>query len=455
VSINGEPDNLLIEEEERQTDFSSSDEYHDSSLHPLPQAGKPHVLTWTEDSKFSRTFDAIREVDTSFQDEPLVAVPEPLKPIVVGHIKGRLYKKGFFHPWGTTSRFSKPHWDIHKNNVGIEQFFLSAVAEEWFAFVGIFIFFLLVQYHLYEWPSKHNYHGVALLIWFFIAGICNMIVFWRWGPEIAEDWLNGYMLELVFSIENIFVFHIVVRAFRVPRRHAQKALMIVVVTQIMFEMVFFMGLAWAIRASNVLPYILGVWLIYVGYQAGYEDTHLDMNFKETWVYSWTEWLLGPRLVARYRKNDTRLICYGEKGVQFTLLFVATVALVVVDFLLEVDVVLTKIEELDGNNYLAFTSSAAAAFAVPELFFVCRDLFARYYLLKFGICFVLVFFGIQLLAHELVAIPTIFQIIITIVVMIICVVLSMMLPAKRSDLDADESEFEAVSSGNESEVTSGR
>jgi len=353
---------------------------------------------------------------------------------------------GWWHAWGSRSRFAKPTYGGDYHVAGISRFFTSAVATEWWAFAGICSFFFLIQYHIFfEWPSKHIYHGAALFIWLCLAGACNLLVWWRFGRDDAVIWFSGYMLEFVFSLENIFVFHIVVRNFRVPRKHAQKALMVVVVCQIIFEMVLFMGLALFIRSNLALPYILGAWLIFVGYQAGSEEAHEDFDFKETWVYKWTTWLLGKRLRTRYKSDDMDLIGFGVKGPYVTLLCIATVCLVVVDVLLEVDVVLTKIEEL-GNHYLAFTSSATAAFAVPELFFICRDLFARYYLLKFGISFILVFFGVQLLLHEVVSIPVLSQVMATIAAMTICVVLSMILPPKRSDLDADdEKDFAAPSS----------
>lgn len=343
-------------------------------------------------------------------------------------------------PW-QASRYSRPTWNEHLHNIGFHKFFLSAFVGEWLVFVGIMLWFVLIQYSMYEWPTKYYWHGAGLLVWFVLAVACNLMVWWRFGRDDATLWFSGYMLELVFSIENVFVFHIVMRAFRVPRKHAQKALVAVVIAQILFEMSFFMGLAWAIRSSNVLPYVLGAWLVYVGYLAGTENKLGDIEFKETWVYYACTSLFGNRLRTKYPRNDVTLIGSDEGGFYISLLFLATVSLVVVDFVLEVDVVLTKIEELE-NHFLAFTSSAVAAFAVPELFFVSRDLFARYYLLKFGISLVLVFFGLQLLFHQLVSIAAFGQVLITIVIMLICVVLSVMLPAGMSDLDADREKYEA-------------
>jgi tellurite resistance protein TerC len=322
-------------------------------------------------------------------------------------------------------------------DIGIEKFFMSAEADLWFGFVGVLILFLLVQSQVQEGPHKRRLHGLAIFIWLAMAAACNMFVWYQWGSNAALGWFNGYLLEFVFSIENVFVFHVVVRAFRVPRRHTQRALTIVIYAQILFEMLFFMGLAPMIMSSHALPYVLGLWLLYVGYQAGFEKAR-DVHFEDTWVYQGSKWLLGPRLTTRYRKNDLSLISFDDSGMKVSLLFLATMCLIVVDFCLEVDVVLTKIEDMQ-NHFVAFTSSVAAAFAVPDLFFILKDLFERYYLLKFGICFILVFFGIQMLAHAIVTVPTLLQIMMVVAAMVVCVALSVMLPAKDSKLllDIDE------------------
>merc|ERR1719446_1373910 len=132
-------------------------------------------------------------------------------------------------------------------------------------------------------------------------------------------------------------------------------------------------------------------------------------------------VLGNRLSPEYEEDG--LLMFSVKGrFYFSLLAVVTACLLTVDFLLEIDVTLTKIEELD-NEYLAFTSSVVAAFAVPELFFVAVDLFQRYYLLKYGISFVLIFFGTQMLFHTVFEIPDLLGCAIIIGVMLICMALS--------------------------------
>jgi len=85
---------------------------------------------------------------------------------------------------------------------------------------------------------------------------------------------------------------------------------------------------------------------------------------------------------------------GDK-VTISLLGLVICCLLVTNFFLEIDIVLTKIEEIP-NAYISFTSSALAAFALPELYLVGQALLKQFNMLKYGICIVLILLGIQML-----------------------------------------------------------
>jgi tellurite resistance protein TerC len=336
----------------------------------------------------------------------------------------------------------------HKHSarpMGVQAFFGSAVFYEWCIFAMALSVFFPLFWYLQDWPSTRKFHVVALFIWIALGALYNFAVWTRLGRNAGVMWFTGYLLEFIFSIENVFVFHIVVKAFRTPQRLTQKAIFIVICCQIVFEMIFFMGLAARVRSMEVLPYLLGVWLLYVGYHAGKDDGYDDFNIKDSAIFRLSHWVLGRRLMLTYEENGS-VFLFKERRLCVSLLFPLICCLLAVDFFLEVDVTLTKIEELP-NEYIAFTSSAAAAFAVPELFFVARDLFQRFFLLKYGVSFVLVFFGIQMLMHRFCDLPDLVGCAIIIVVMIVCMVASSFLGKSKQDMDQSpyydgESHFEA-------------
>lgn len=353
--------------------------------------------------------------------------------------------------WSEDPHYRKV-WNIvkgvrrHKNkkrtvdrHTGVAQFFESTSFYEWSIFAAALAVFVPLYYYLLDWPSTTRYHAMALLIWLALGAVYNALVCVRLGKQAGVMWLTGYLLEFIFSIENVFVFHIVVKAFRTPRRLTQKALFVVICCQIVFEMTFFMGLADQVRSMVILPYALGVWLLYVGYHASLEEGSEEFNIKDSLIFRLSEVCFGQRLSPVYDDTSAVILIKGGR-LCVSLLFPLICCLLAVDFVLEVDVTLTKIEEIP-NEYIAFTSSATAAFAAPELFFVARDLFQRYHLLKYGISFVLVFFGMQMLLHRFFEIPDLVGCAIIIMVMILCMIASDMHrpPAKGGEVVANDAE----------------
>jgi len=356
------------------------------------------------------------------------------------------YRKVWNIITGTRRHKHKRHSEDRKQ-LGVAAFFESAVAYEWCLFGASLMVFVPLYYYMLEWPSTKKFHVVALFIWLGLGCVYNAAVAVRLGSSSGVMWFTGYLLEFIFSIENVFVFHIIVKAFRAPQKIVQKAIFVVICCQIVFEMVFFMGLATRVRSMLVLPYILGIWLLYVGYHAAQDDGHEHFNVKDSSIYRISRAVFGPRLSPSYEINGSVFFMSRDGRVCVSLMFPLICCLLAVDFFLEVDVTLTKIEELP-NEYIAFTSSAAAAFAVPELFFVAQDLFQRYHLLKYGVCFVLVFFGVQMLLHRFFDLPDLVGCAIIIVVMIICMIASDLIPPvkeipHREEISHAHNETEAI------------
>lgn len=297
------------------------------------------------------------------------------------------------------SRWSAHHRHKHKGPEGVHAFLSSVVLFDWCLFAVAILVFLLLHYFLLGRLSSKGWHWSCLLVWLGVGASYNGVIWFRFGTNAGMSWFAGYLLEYIFLVENIFIFHIVVDAFKTPLKLTRKALHVVVWGQIIFEMIFFMGLAERLRSFKALPYILGVWLICCGFLAARGEPVLDADIMETPACRAFISCLGDRLSKQYEKESVCLFKDAGGKLKVSLLGLVVVVLLLVDFLLEIDVVLTKIEELH-NPYIAFTSSALAAFSIPELFFVSKGLLQRFVMLKYGIAFVLMLFGTQMLLSSI-------------------------------------------------------
>ncbi|CAK9091250.1 Siroheme synthase [Durusdinium trenchii] len=254
--------------------------------------------------------------------------------------------------------------------------------------------------------------------------------------QLADKWLDGYVMELVLSMENIFLYHMVLGAFKVPPRMARFALLVVSLFQMVFQMFLFMGIAAFIQDLEILPYLLGAWLIVVGIQTMRDDDEegwvgglemMDEGFDaaNSEAYKTCRLALGDRLLPRY-DAEGRIFVYQTlfwggmassqspgKGEGVREEWVRPNSPVKPVKPRKVDVTLAKIEEID-NHFIAWSSSVLAAFALPELFVVVCELLRRFYLLKPAISFLVqlgpvqrirgsvvegMFFGILLLFRD--------------------------------------------------------
>jgi len=321
--------------------------------------------------------------------------------------------------------------------VGVSEFFKSAIGYQWGGFLAAMAILVPLNHHLLAGPNTQKFHATALLAFIGLGFSYNSMVWGCMGVKAGIMWFTGFLLEFIFSIENVFVFHIVVKAFGTPIRLAQKAIFVVVCVQIVFEMVFFMGLASRVRELTALPYLLGLWLLYVGFQAARDDGHDDFKLKDSVIMRLWKVCLGDRLLLTYK--DDLIFFVEDERICVSLMFPLIGCLLAVDFALEVDVTLTKIEALP-NEYIAFTSSALAALAVPELFCVAKRVFEHYFLLKYGISFVLVFFGVRMLFHDYIDIPDLVGCAIMVVVMALCMLLSEFLQGPVTNNSAAKEEL---------------
>jgi len=359
--------------------------------------------------------------NSSVQFSPIP--PRQPGPIRIWHI---LWTANRYRRWSRR--------DTEHEHTGPLEFFKSATFIDWAFFVLALAFFLGVYVALMHWPSTRRFHGTALFIWLGLAIAYNFVIWRSLGPSKGRGWFVGYLLEFVFSIENVFIYHRVSSIFGLPRVCAQKALFIVVVCQVLFQMLFFMGLAQKLQSMVILPYVVGVWLLYVAYHSLDEEdktiSQTDLTEDPPAIMKCFKSLLGKRFIATYRGRSVLVVQDGNLCI--TALAPATLALVVVCFVMEIDVTLTKIQEIP-NNFVAFTSSMAAAFAVPELFFVARDLFSHFRFLKYGVAFTLVFFSLQLLLHEFLEVPELVGMLLIVIMIAVCMLLSRLVQEPEPDL----------------------
>lgn len=321
-----------------------------------------------------------------------------------------------------TSKGSSHHRSLSKD---LTAFTSSAVLQDWLLFAIGWLLLLQIAIVMEGVEFTHwCQHACALSFWMSTAIVAGVgMGLWR-GGEAAEAWGNGYLMELTLSMENIFLYEIILVGFHVPAKQARKALFVVAICQMFFQLFLFMGIASWLLTLQSLPYLLGAWLIFVAVQTLRDDEHASFEPAKSEVFKVVYFAIRDRLLPYYHPDG---LVFVEREGQWNMTMLGPVIgfLLAVMFAMEVDVTLAKIEEIP-NHYLAWTSSVIAAFALPELFVVVQELMRRFYLLKTGISFLLLFFGMLPLVQSRIQLSDMAQLTVMLGIVIGSIVLSMVL-----------------------------
>lgn len=415
-------------------------------MHFSPQAG--HALFTAEEGRLSQ----LPEPQVNIIRPHISTLAESVRATNGGSALSRI---GVIinRPWHGNRKASK---EVHPSDL-----FSSANFRHWYYMALAILFFVIVRIRHFHHPrdkEERHWTNVKLLgIWACMAGVYASVIGIDKGKYSSMDWLSGYTTELIFSFENIFIFLSIVEAFKTPQRLTTGLLTIVTFCQVFYQGVLFMGLAHWLKHLAWLPYAMGVWLLGV---AAYsliqllgskssslpasrlltprnpDDDMYEVSLLGSPVLSILRRLFGERVIVSYAEDSAFVERSGKWHV--TLLVPVFVCLLCADFAMEIDVSFTKIEEMD-NPYIGFSSSALAAFAMPELFWLARILFERFWLLHYGVAAVLMFFGFQLLLERVVSILPLVECGIQTGIMLICIIASQVMDLNYKSIYSDSDE----------------
>lgn len=319
------------------------------------------------------------------------------------------------------------HGDIFRTpdqatqNYGLN-FFRRTGSSEWALLISFVAFALVADVCIiqrYMTDSRASYLAV-LFFWICCGLIFNGSVFLRQGMEKGTMWLSGYLLEFLLGLDNLFIFHLIFNTYSVPKEQIHKALFLGILGAVVFRMIFFLFLSTLLHLVHVCRLACGVLLIFSGIQAAKGDKESDVS--ELYIVCFLRRLLGDRLLERYDTEQCRLFLVEDGKVKVTLLFAVITCLEVIDILFAVDSVSAKVAQI-SDHYVAYSSSVLAVFGLRSLFFVLRDLVDCFELLQYGLCFILIFIGVELFVEDYVKLSAQVVCLVILAVFFVCILAS--------------------------------
>ena len=228
---------------------------------------------------------------------------------------------------------------------------------------------------------------VALALGFFV------LVWVEEGHKTGLEYLSGYLMEWSLSIDNIFVFVLIINAFKIKEKHYGRVLMVGIMMAIVFRVIFItVGVA-AVERFHELLYVFGAFLIYTGFKMFFSKEEGDVNPADNKVYKF----LKRFLPIVPHDGDGRFIIRPNKQPQYTILFVVVVLLSTIDLVFALDSI-PAVMGISQNRMVIYTSNIFAVLGLRSLFFLLKGAVNQFAYLQHGIAAVLIFIGAKMLGE---------------------------------------------------------
>ena len=271
--------------------------------------------------------------------------------------------------------------------------------------LGLFVFDFFAHVRVPHEPSFREsalwsavYVGLAVLFGFFI--------WWQWGGERGGEYFAGYVTEKALSVDNLFVFTVIMASFAVPRIYQQKLLLMGIVMALVMRAGFIAVGAAAINAFSWVFYLFGVFLIYTALklarESGHEaDAEVERESRLVWLVRrfvpTTDDYDGDRFLTRIGGLPSSQPGAGQWAI--TPMMLALVAIGFTDLLFALDSI-PAIYGLTEEPYIVFTANAFALMGLRQLYFLIGGLLDRLIYLSVGLSIILGFIGVKLILHAL-------------------------------------------------------
>jgi len=259
-------------------------------------------------------------------------------------------------------------------------------------------------------------------MWISLAAVFAVgVYFWR-GRAIALEFTTGYVVELALSVDNLFVFILIFRYFRVPSQYQHKVLFWGIIGALVMRGVFIAAGVTLIHYVHWIIYVFGAFLVYVGIRLAFqseESVHPEQNravklFRK--AVPVTKEYVGGKFFIR------------DKGLYATPLFLVLIVVETTDVIFAVDSI-PAILAITRDAFIVYTSNVFAIMGLRAMYFALAGMMEMFHYLHYGLSLVLVFIGAKMLLSNYYPIPTEWALVVVAGLLAISVGASLMFPAK--------------------------
>ena len=237
--------------------------------------------------------------------------------------------------------------------------------------------------------------SLALALYVGLAVVFGAAVWILSGHDYGVQFFAGWLTEYSLSVDNLFIFIIIMAKFGVPRKYQQEALMVGIVLALVMRAVFIAVGAAAINNFSWIFYLFGLFLVWTAVKLAKEGSNDDDEYEENRLIKWVE----THLPATDQWHGVKIITKENGKRLVTPMFIVIIALGTTDLLFALDSI-PAIYGLTQEPYLVLTANIFALMGLRQLYFLIGGLLQRLVYLSYGLAILLGFIGIKLVLHAM-------------------------------------------------------
>jgi tellurite resistance protein TerC len=273
---------------------------------------------------------------------------------------------------------------------------------EWAAFNVFLIILVAFDLGIFS-RNAHVIHVreamIRSAVWVALAFSFAGFLWWRLGAPSALNYVNGYLVEEVLSVDNLFVMLIIFSYFQVPRHHQHRVLLWGIFGALVMRGVFIICGVQLIERFHWLLYGLGALLVYTALKLLVSEEQYDPE--SNWFLRFSRRYLP--ITETYHHDHFFARVSGRW--MMTPLFVVLWVINTTDLLFAIDsvpAVLGVVKPPDA--FIVYSSNAFAIVGLRSLYFALAGMMDAFHFLRYGLSAILAFVGVKMLIDAWVAIP---------------------------------------------------
>jgi tellurite resistance protein TerC len=297
----------------------------------------------------------------------------------------------------------------------------------WILFNLFVLVMLVLDLGVFNRSAHRITFGEALAwsaVWVGLAAAFAVIVFFWHGRTASLEFTTGYLIELSLSVDNLFVFLVIFRYFRVPEELQHRVLFWGILGALITRGFFIVAGVSLIRQFHWIVYIFGAMLVWSGFKLlrqGEADIDPEKNPILRLFRSWipvTDTYVGEKFWVR------------QPGLYATPLVIVLLVVETTDILFAVDSI-PAVLAITLNAFIVYTSNVFAILGLRSMYFAVSGMMDLFEYLHYGLSVVLILIGAKMLGSHYYSVPTHIALGMVVGVLAISIVASILFPKKNA------------------------